>query len=73
MKRILRRAGPVVEVLLFLLFFSFSVALNLSCKDEDDPLSSGECGSGRTTWDEKAQVCRDVTNSRIVPANCCGR
>lgn len=72
MKDRIHRVAPFLEVVFFLIFFAVALTVNLSCKDEDDPLSSGECGSGRTSWDEKAEVCRDIGNNRLLPSKCCG-
>jgi len=48
--------------------------LNLSCSAEDDnPAASPECGSGRVTWNDKAQVCVDMADNKVVPSKCCGR
>lgn len=67
------RLFDLLGIALFLLFFSGTVALNMSCKDEDDPLSSGECGSGKTTWDVKAELCRDLADGHVLPSKCCGK
>jgi hypothetical protein len=64
--------GDILRVILFLLFFAFTVAVNLSCSD-DNPVKGPECGSGHNTWDTKAQVCRDQANNQIVPNSCCGQ
>lgn len=62
-----------VRLALFLLFFALTVFLNLTCSEEDNPLSDPACGSGRVSWYEKAGVCRDDANNRVVPNACCGR
>ena len=62
----------IVRIVLFLIFFGFSVAINLSCSD-DNPVKGPECGSGQNVWDAKSQVCRDNSNNHIVPNSCCGQ
>ena len=63
-----------IALVLFLGFFALSVVLNLSCSAEDDnPAASPECGSGRVTWNDKAQVCVDMADNKVVPSKCCGR
>jgi hypothetical protein len=66
------KTGEVVRVILFMIFFAFTVAVNLNCSD-DNPVKGPECGSGRNTWDVKTQICRDQANSQIVPRSCCGQ
>jgi len=73
MMRSTTRAWRAVQVVLFLLFFAVTVALNLTCKPEDNPAASPECGSGRVSWDAKGQVCRDLADNKIIPNKCCGR
>ncbi len=68
------RWKEILQLTAFLLFFALTVALNLNCsQDDNNPASDVSCGSGHVTWDDKAQVCRDQSNNRIVPSNCCGR
>jgi hypothetical protein len=62
----------VLRIVLFMVFFLFTVAINLSCS-EDNPVKGPECGSGQNTWDTKSQVCRDAANNHIVPNSCCGQ
>lgn len=64
----------------FIAFQSFLLALALSamlivqaCEKDNNPAADPACGSGKVSWDEKAQVCRDQANGRIVPASCCNR
>jgi hypothetical protein len=66
------KTKEVVRILLFLVFFAFTVAVNLNCSD-DNPVKGPECGSGKNTWDTKSLVCRDQANNRIVPSSCCGQ
>jgi len=64
----------ILQLVAFLLFFVLTVALNLNCsKDDSNPTSDVSCGSGRVSWDDKGQVCRDQSNNKIVPSTCCGR
>ena len=64
----------ILQLIAFLLFFVLTVALNLNCsKDDNNPASNVSCGSGHVSWDEKAQVCRDLSNNLVVPSTCCGR
>jgi hypothetical protein len=64
----------VLQLVAFLLFFAVTVALNLNCSEDDsNPASDLACGSGRVSWDSKAQVCRDQENNKIVPSSCCGQ
>ena len=66
------RTKEAIRIVLFLVFFAFTVAVNLSCSD-DNPVKGPECGSGKNTWDTKAQRCRDGANDQIVPNSCCGQ
>jgi hypothetical protein len=66
------KTKEVIRLVLFLVFFAFTVGVNLSCSD-DNPVKGPECGSGRNTWDTKAQICRDQANNLPVPNSCCGR
>jgi hypothetical protein len=68
-----KRIKELLQTFLFLLFFIVTVSLNLTCSAEDNPASSEECGSGRVMWNDKAQVCIDQANNKVVPSNCCGR
>lgn len=69
-----KNVKEAVHLFLFLAFFALSVVLNLSCSAEDDnPAASPECGSGRVTWNDKAQVCVDMADNKVVPSKCCGR
>jgi len=64
----------ILQLIAFLLFFVLTVALNLSCsQDDSNPASDVSCGSGHVSWDDKGQVCRDQSNNKIVPSTCCGR
>jgi hypothetical protein len=72
MKRGGTRVWQFIQVTLFLLFFGGTVAVNLTCAEDDNPSAGSECGSGRGTWDSKAQVCRDLQDNRIIPNKCCG-
>lgn len=74
MKNARTRIKERVQVVLFLMFFVLTVLLNLTCSEADDnPAASQECGSGRVTWNDKAQVCVDQANNKVVPSKCCGR
>ncbi|MBI3587165.1 MAG: hypothetical protein HY088_08555 [Ignavibacteriales bacterium] len=67
--------GKVVrlfQLILFLLFFSATVYINLSCSKDDNPASTN-CGSGSASWDAKTQVCKDNADGRVLPNSCCGR
>ena len=66
------KTKEVIRVFLFLVFFAFTVAVNLNCSD-DSPVNGPECGSGKNTWDSKAQRCRDLANNQVVPNSCCGQ
>ena len=64
----------LAQMILFLAFLGLSVALNLNCSEEDDnPAASLECGSGHVTWNDKAQVCVDLADNKVLPSKCCGR
>ena len=65
------RIKTVVQIVLFLIFFAFTIAVNLNCSD-NKPVKGPECGSGRNSWDAKSQNCRDLSNNQIVPNSCCG-
>lgn len=68
------RWKEIVQLIAFVLFFVLTVALNLSCSEEDsNPAADVSCGSGRVTWEDKGQVCRDLATFKIVPSSCCGR
>lgn len=74
MKIRLMRWNDVLQLIAFVLFFAVTVALNLNCSEDDsNPASGPACGSGRVSWDSKAQVCRDQENNKIVPSSCCGQ
>lgn len=63
-----------VQLALFLIFFVFTVFLNVTCSsEEDNPTADNSCGSGHVFWDDKGGVCRDQVDNRVVPSNCCGR
>lgn len=72
MKRGRTRVWQFIQVTLFLLFFGGTVAVNLTCAEDDNPSAGSECGSGSGSWDSKAQVCRDLQDNRIIPNKCCG-
>jgi hypothetical protein len=62
------------HLMMFLVFFVLTVVVNLNCSSEDDnPAASPECGSGRVTWNDKAQRCIDLADGGVVPDKCCGR
>jgi hypothetical protein len=66
------RSKETFRTVLFLVFFAFTVTINLNCSS-DNPVKGPECGSGHNTWDTKAQRCRDDANNQIVPNSCCGQ
>ena len=72
MKQLHRDPFPVFHLMLFLVAFAGMLML-ASCEKDDNPAADPACGSGRTTWDEKAQICRDLADSHVVPNSCCGR
>jgi hypothetical protein len=67
------RLKEILQLIAFLLFFVLTVALNLNCSTDDSNPLDASCGSGHVSWDDKGQVCRDQSNNKIVPSNCCGR
>lgn len=62
-----------VAVVLFLLFFSFTIVLNFSCQNDDATGPGVGCGSGHATWDSKAEICRDDADGHPLDRSCCGR
>ncbi len=66
------KTKEVIRIVLFLVFFAFTVAINLNCSD-DNPVKGPECGSRHNTWNAKAQRCYDDANNQIVPSSCCGQ
>jgi hypothetical protein len=63
----------VFRIAIFMIFFAFTVAINLNCSSDDNPIKGPECGSGKNTWDAKSQSCRDLSNNLPVPNSCCGQ
>jgi len=68
-----KKIKEAAQLILFLVFFVLTVALNLQCAEDDNPAGGPECGSGRVTWNAKAQRCYDQADNKIVPNSCCGR
>lgn len=68
------RNHPFITFQFFLLALALSVMLMvLACDKENNPAADSQCGSGKVTWDEKGQVCRDQADGRVLPSSCCGR
>lgn len=67
------RFKEALQLVAFLLFFASTVALNLTCSGDENPVADSECGKGQIQWDEKGSVCRNLSENRIVPNRCCGR
>jgi hypothetical protein len=69
-KRRIIEAGKIIASLVIALL---AVQLVTGCEDPAGPGCEPECGTCNTTWDTKAQVCRDIgRNNTIVPSSCCG-
>ena len=73
MKRLRNHPFIVFQLGLLALVFVVIVFSVSACESESGTEPDPACGSGRLTWDSKAEVCRDDVNNTIVPSNCCNR
>jgi hypothetical protein len=73
MKRLRKHPFVLFQFALLVFVFTAISFVTVACEEEEGGPTDPACGSGRLTWDSKAEVCRDDVNNTIVDPNCCGR